>query len=62
MKLELGVVRLAWGFLNGRLYFLWRFSRMSVGALMSHVGVHSFGMVMREVFSWSSFFFLIVVV
>ena len=46
LELEVGV-RLVWDCLNGRLYFLWRLSRMSLERKISNVGGHPFGMVMR---------------
>ena len=49
LELEVGVVvRLVWGCLNGRLYFLWRLCRMSLEGKMSNVGACCCGMVMRE--------------
>ena len=51
LKLEVGVVvRLVWGCLNGRLYFLWRLSRMSLEEEISNFGGHPFGMVITEFF------------
>ena len=52
LKLEVGVVvRLVWGCLNGRLYFLWRLSRISLEEKISNFGGHPFGMVIMKIFS-----------
>ena len=49
LKLEEGdVFRPVGGCLNGRLYFLWRLSRMSLAGKMSSACGRSFGLVMRE--------------
>ena len=46
LELEVGViVRLFWGFLNRRLYFLWCLSRMFPEGKMSHITEFPFGMV-----------------
>ena len=51
LEFEVGaVVGLVWGCLNGRMYFLWRFSRMSLEGNMSNVGGLSLGMVMYQIF------------
>ena len=58
LELEVGtVVRLIWGYLNWRLYFLWRLSRMSLESKMSKIGGRPFGMVMRVDFLMEFFFF-----
>ena len=58
LELEVGaVVRLVWGCLNARLYFLWRLSRMSLEGEMPNVGGHPLGLVMREEFLMGLFFF-----
>ena len=58
LVLEVGaVVRLIWGCLNWRLYFLWSLSRMSLESKMSKVGWHPFGMVMWADFLMEFFFF-----
>ena len=57
LELEVGVViRLVWGCLNGRLYFFWRLSRMSMEGKKSNVGECPVGMVMREDFLMELFF------
>ena len=62
LELEVGVVaRLVWGCLNGRLYFSWRFSQMSLEGKLSNVGDCPFGMVMQKDFLWSSSFMMVVV-
>lgn len=46
LELEGGViVRLFWGFLNRRLYFLWCLSRMFLEEKISHITERPFGMV-----------------
>ena len=58
LELEAGaVVRLIWGCLNWRLYFLWRLSQMSLKSKMSTVGGHPFGLVMWADFLMEFFFF-----
>ena len=60
LTLEVGVVfGLVWGFLNGRLYFLWRLSCMSLKGKMSNVGGRSVGVVMWKNF-FIEFFYLMV--
>ena len=62
LMLEVGyVVRLIWGCLNGRLHFLWHLNQMVLEGKISNVCGRSFGMMMGEIFSWSSFFFMMVV-
>ena len=57
LELELGtVVRLVWGFLNEKIYFLWHLSWMSVEGKMSNVSGHSFGMVIQVDFLIKLFF------
>ena len=57
LELEVGVVvRPVWGCLNGRLYFLWHLSRMSLEEKMSSVGGRSFGMVIWEDFFMGLYF------
>ena len=57
LELEVGVVvRPVWGCLNGRLYFLWGLSRMSLEEKMSSVGGRSFGMVIWEDFFMGLYF------
>ena len=52
LTLEVGVVLgLVWGSLNGRLYFLWRLSCMSLKGKMSNVGGRSVGIVILKIFS-----------
>ena len=58
LVLEVGaVVRLIWGCLNWRLYFLWCLSRMSLENKTSKVVGHPFGMVMWADFLMEFFFF-----
>ena len=58
LELEVGVVaRLVWDCLNGGLYFLWRFSQMSLEGKLSNVGECPFGMVMQKYFFIELFFF-----
>ena len=58
LGLEVGVVvRLVWGCLNGRLYFLWRFSQTSLEGNFSNVGESPFCMVMQKDFFMELFFF-----
>ena len=58
LELEVEVVaRLVWGCLNGRLYFLWRFSQISLEGKLSNVGECPFGMVMQKYFFMELFFF-----
>ena len=46
LKLEAGdAARLVWSCVNGELYFLWRFSQMSLEGKMSNVGGRFFGKV-----------------
>ena len=58
LKLEIGdVARLVWSCVNGELYFLRRFSQMSLEGKMSNVGGRSFGKVtqadsLMELFSF----------
>ena len=57
LELEVrAVVRLIWGCLNLRLYFLWRLSRMCLESKMSKVDGRPFGMVMRADFLMEFFF------
>ena len=58
LELEVGtVVRLVRGCLNGRLYFLWCLSRMSLQVKMPNVGGRRFGMVKWEDLFMELFFF-----
>ena len=58
LELEVGaVVRLIWGYLNWRLYFLWRLSRMPLESKMSKVGWRPFGMMMWADILMEFFFF-----
>ena len=58
LELEVGAaVRLFWGCLNWRLYFLCRLSRMSLERKMSKVGGRPFGMVMMWADFLMEFFF-----
>ena len=58
LELEVEVVAgLVWGCLNGRLYFLWRFSPISLEGKLSNVGECPFGMVMQKYFFMELFFF-----
>ena len=62
LELEVGVVgRLAWGYWNVRLYFLWCLSRMSLEGKMSSVDGCPFGMVMWGEFFMKLFFLIVVV-
>lgn len=57
LELELGtVVRLVWGFLNEKIYFLWHLSCMSLEGKMSNVGGYPFGMVIQVDFLIKLFF------
>ena len=58
LEVEVGAVaRLVWSCANGKLYFLWRLSRMSLERKMSNVGGHLFGMVLWADSLMEFFFF-----